>query len=212
MIRKIKKRVNHWSFQYIKNRICLAIWQKNNPKSPWLVKDAISYLDAWLCRSDVGVEWGSGRSTVWLAKRISKLISIEHDEKWFVHVKDSLKNFKNVEQIIEPLIDSSLSRNYSSKIPEKLANESIDFCLVDGRLRDYCTLHILDKIKPGGLLIIDNIERYIPIKRINKKTPYFVDKCSSEIWSIVLNEIKDWRVVFYSNGVWVTAIWTKPSR
>ena len=40
--------------------------------------------------------------------------------------------------------------------------EGIDFALIDGIYRDHVTLFLLPKIRLGGVLVIDNVNRYLP--------------------------------------------------
>jgi putative heme iron utilization protein len=49
-----------------------------HPNWPWLTKEAILLLERLLRPDDIGLEFGSGRSTIWFAERVEKLISIEH--------------------------------------------------------------------------------------------------------------------------------------
>ena len=46
-------------------------------------------------------------------------------------------------------------------------NKSLDFILIDGKIRDFSTLESIPKIKSGGMLIIDNFQRYLPSKSIS---------------------------------------------
>jgi len=157
MYKKLIKQYDHWTFGYIYNRLKLAVRQIFYPNDPWLTKDAIFILNQLLKSSDIGLEFGSGRSTIWLASRIKKLISVEHNKFWFDEINKKIndKKIKNIDYYL------MLDKDYIS-ILDKLENNSRDFILVDGLLRDLCTKKSILKIKSGGLLIIDNINRYIP--------------------------------------------------
>ncbi len=72
----------HWTPQYIKDRVQLRRWERRHPEAPWLVGEAVDLLTTWLRPSDVVVEFGSGRSTLWLAERAGSVISVEHDVAW----------------------------------------------------------------------------------------------------------------------------------
>ena len=43
-----------------------------------------------------------------------------------------------------------------------LADCSIDYALVDGAHRDLCASSVVRKIKSGGLIIVDNVNWFIP--------------------------------------------------
>ena len=72
-----------WTPKYALNRIKLALRQQLNRDEPWLTSNAVSFLSCYICSSDVGLEWGSGRSTIWFAKKVKQLTSIETNEVWF---------------------------------------------------------------------------------------------------------------------------------
>src|SRR3989304_760534 len=198
LIKKSKKRIEHWTPHYIFNRINLFFTEKMNPDWPWLTKDAVKILNQLLKKDDVGLEFGSGRSTVWLAKKVKKIISIEDDKNWFKKIQKDLndKNLNNVD--------------YKFKSPKEytfdgIEDESIDFVLVDGQFRDLCVEKSISKIKKGGLIIIDNINRYVP--NISHSPGSIRDTFASDIWQdIFLNKIKNWRCVWTTNGVTDTLI------
>lgn len=80
----------HWTPRYIANRIKVMLYQYKYPDHPWLTEDAIKFLSSYLKKDDVGLEFGCGRSTLWFAKRISHLTSVETDSLWYGRVKQSL--------------------------------------------------------------------------------------------------------------------------
>ncbi|MCK5642361.1 MAG: hypothetical protein KAJ19_16255 [Gammaproteobacteria bacterium] len=51
------------------------IWIRMHPDVPWLTRQAVEILEDWLKPGYVGLEWGSGRSTLWFARRVSHLTS-----------------------------------------------------------------------------------------------------------------------------------------
>jgi hypothetical protein len=64
------------------------------PDAPWLAESAVLLLDSWLKPTDVELEWGSGRSTIWLARRMKRLTSVESDKTWFEMVRVRLQKLK----------------------------------------------------------------------------------------------------------------------
>ena len=53
-------------------------------------------------------------------------------------------------------------RSAYAQVAQILADESIDFALVDGVYRDHVALFLLPKISPGGCSIIDNVNWFLP--------------------------------------------------
>lgn len=189
-------------------------YQKAHPTAPWLTPDAISILDVLLDTSFIALEYGSGRSTVFFSERVDTLYSVEHNEEWFNHVTESLKKHKlngshlKLIRPDKPVADfhSSSERqvfiteeeypnkdfffqNYIDFLDE-FENEFFDFIIVDGRARTSCTLKAIDKLKPGGLMVLDNSER-VRYDRVHER-------------------LKSWPKIFTTTGLSDTVIWRKP--
>ncbi len=122
---------------------------------PWLTEKAIAYLEKYLTQNPDAVilEFGSGASTLWFAERTPNLYSIEHNEEYYHIVNGTLKEQKyhDVHYTLHPLPYYCLC--------ETLPDEFFDLILVDGRNRKGCIAHSLSKLKPGGILMLDNAER-----------------------------------------------------
>jgi hypothetical protein len=61
-------------------------------------------------------------------------------------------------------------------------------------------------LKVGGLLIVDNAERYLPHSR---RTPESLKGPVRPEWREFLARVADWRPVWTTNGVTCTALWIK---
>ena len=201
----IKKRsFKHWNFTYLVNRTILAFDEYKYQGYPWLVKDANEFIENYLHDDSVCLEWGSGRSTIWFAQRVHHITSVEHNLEWYKKVQKLTKDFTNVSLYLRPLEPEEEYVN----IANEFSKESLSFCLVDGRLRAQCVISIEDKIKPGGLLVVDNIERYIPTP---DSTPNQRSDYADKLWETFHKDIVGgWKELMFSNGIWSTAIWVKP--
>lgn len=211
-------RFNHWTPRYIRDRMGLARYERQNPDAPWLTAQMIDILSGWLTRSDSGVEWGSGRSTAWLAGKVAHVTTIEDNADWADHV-DAMLSEKGLSDRVSlhlaPITAEERqnpARSQYVRLGGELPPGSLNFALVDGDLRDHCAAVALDLLKPGGVLIIDNVERYLPREALHAapNARRLQDGCESAIWSDVEASIKDWRKIWTSNGVTETAFWVKP--
>lgn len=193
----------HWNARYIKNRVSLILWEKTHPNQPWFCKDTINFLGSYLQKEDTGFEWGSGRSTIWFSSRIKNIVSVEHDASWFSRVSEQLKE-KEIHTVDYFHIEGE---SYYKKIREY--SEDFDFVLVDGEFRDLCALEGIKKLKKGGILIIDNVNWFIPSK---SNAPGSIRSFSGKSgeWESVWKILKTWRHYWVSNGVCDTAIFFKP--
>ena len=198
--------LKHLTPRYIVNKLRHLYYIKQNPEAPWLTQQAMSLLSTWLKPTDIGFEWGSGRSTMWLAQRVKHLTSIEHDLAWHDQVKQDIResNVKNV-LLMHRSLEGDEKSEYVQAIKIKKPGE-FDFILVDGRARADCLKLAVDYLKPGGLLILDNANSYL---KNRSYAPDSVKQMKSEFESIY-KYLCRWRYVWTSNGLWDTAFWVKP--
>jgi len=208
----------HITARYVFCRLLDTCYRKQHADHPWLTPQAIRILIDWVRCTDRGIEWGSGKSTAWFAQRIEHLVSIEHDLIWYERtltwlVRNGLSS--RVEQRLLPL-RREVERKDSGEVVthqpyvtvvNEYCDESFDFALVDGRLRHLCTAMVLPKIRPGGLLILDNSERYIPSEGMNWHS---TNAIARQEWQSVLVTLNRWRTIETTNGVWRTRFWIKP--
>lgn len=69
----------HWTPRYLRDRFGVMLFQRRHPDAPGLSPEAVSLLSTLLEPTHAGLEWGSGRSTIWFARRVAELVSVEHD-------------------------------------------------------------------------------------------------------------------------------------
>lgn len=212
-----KRSFSHWTPRYVMDRAMQILWMRRNPEAPWLSRQAIEFLAQWLSQGDRAMEWGSGRSTVFIARRVKYLISIEHDAKWHKSVLEAIRreSLENVEYRLVERTGDSLRDVIAYGIGplQEIADNSLDFVLVDGKFRDHCALAVLDKIRPGGLLLIDNAERYIsppPAFASKRKMPVLGPQSEASHWRIFRKAVTGWREVWLSDGIIYDALFFKP--
>jgi precorrin-6B methylase 2 len=149
-----------------------------NHDQPWIVFKAKDFLDKILKNDMVVWEYGSGSSTLYFARRVKQVYSVENDKKWFDHLtaRITVEYIKNIHYMLieaekinsETLNSIYISKsvtterrnfmNYASSI-DVIPDNSLDIILIDGRARKACIAHAIPKIKQGGYLIIDNSDR-----------------------------------------------------
>ncbi|MBS0286944.1 MAG: class I SAM-dependent methyltransferase [Proteobacteria bacterium] len=162
------------SYHYL--RSLLAIHQLDDMimlDVPWWTYDAISEIENYIQRKKTKLsvfEYGSGASTIWLAKRADKVISVEHDQSWYVHLNSKLSAFPQVQlSLIPPQLNGTDNKYKSQKCPNvsfktyvesiHSAKEQYDIIIIDGRARSACLETCLAFLKPEGIIIFDNSNR-----------------------------------------------------
>jgi len=201
----------HWTPRYIKNRLKLAMWQRQNPTAPWLTASAVSFLETWVKPGDVIAEFGSGRSTLYFAKKVGaagRVASVEHHKQWYEEVTRRLASAgaSNV-RYINPIQEEAA---YVAAADAGLAGTTPDMALVDGLYRDACALWSLRAVKPGGVIAVDNVHRYLPH---HTNAPFAIGAEGQpatarweQFWAVAGN----WRQLWTTNGIDDTAFFFKP--
>ena len=199
------RRFRHWTPRYILNRITLMAYERMHPDCPWLTRTMIAILASWLRPEDRGLEWGSGRSSLWFAERVNYLISVEHNESWYRKINSQLKE-KKLENVDYRFYSDPLQYvSFTDHLPAK----SFDFVLVDGIERDRCALAAISLLKDGGILIVDNSNWYLPGESRSPGSRRSSDGAASENWDSFCKTVNHWRCIWTTNGVTDTALWVK---
>jgi predicted O-methyltransferase YrrM len=196
----------HWTPRYLVDRVTLMIHERWHKDAPWLTPASVRVLESWLRPEDRGLEWGSGRSTLWIARRIKWLVSVEHDEAWSGRVRAwiSEHGIKNVEHRF-----CSDELSYLA-VADEIPPGSLDFVLVDGIARDRCALIALSRLRPGGLLVIDNANWYLPCDSRAPGSCRSIPDAASHLWANFFAQTHDWRRIWTTNGITDTALFVKP--
>ena len=145
---------------------------------PWTTFGATRWLTRML-RPDMRVfEWGCGGSTLFFARRVRSVVSVEHDPKWYTQVAQRLTReaVGNVDLRLvlpQPLTHDSMGTQGRSSVPqfsgmhftsyvESIATEaddSLDLVLIDGRARASCSALARAKVRRTGALVLDDSDR-----------------------------------------------------
>lgn len=123
------------------------------PRIPWIPFTAIRALSRHLTAFSSVVEIGSGMSTLWLASRCQRLVSIEADKEWFARVQAKLQQHgcRNVDLRYRWVADAMSDFG-------EFADGSLDLVIVDGGPRETCLDAALPKVRAGGAVYVDNTD------------------------------------------------------
>jgi predicted O-methyltransferase YrrM len=126
---------------------------------PWLVYDAISFLEDLVEPQCRVLEIGSGNSTIWFLHRRAQITTLESDAAWAQIVESRVRN--------DPRIESPSHLNLVNRLGAEaidfissLPDQKFDIVLVDSIperiLRGPALRAARPKLKPGGFMILDN--------------------------------------------------------
>lgn len=158
------------------HRLRYWAWERMNPDKPWMCPGTIAFCQNHLSPSMRAVEFGSGRSTLWFSKLVGRLTSVEHDAKWHEQVQLLLaeNNAANVTYLHVPLDhpasqpeqdDYSPTPKYVA-VADGFADGSLGFAVVDGHYRTHCVRHLVPKMAPGGLLLVDDVNMWPSVESL----------------------------------------------
>lgn len=119
---------------------------------PLLSFRAIKRLDRLIAPDWKVLEFGSGMSTIWFARRCGALVSVETDRGWYDSVSKMLaeRGLGNV--------DYRFRAPSEAHVLEEYEDSHFDLALVDGVARDCAMMTAIAKVKPGGYIYMDNTD------------------------------------------------------
>jgi hypothetical protein len=120
---------------------------------PWYTYPAISFLEERVAPEMRVLEFGSGLSTLWWARRVAHVTSIEHDPEWVAELESQLP--ANAELLVRP---DDVDGKYA-RAGEAGSHAPYDIIVIDGRDRMNCAILSLDLLAPEGVILWDNSER-----------------------------------------------------
>lgn len=118
---------------------------------PWYTYGAIEYLRQFDFSQAMVFEFGAGNSSFFWAERAMKVVSVESEPGWFERVSSGSP--KNLEIRLRTDRDSYIGFLLEHK-------EDFDIIAIDGRWRNACIATAPAKLRKGGIIILDNSDRY----------------------------------------------------
>ncbi len=155
------KRIDARGLVYLPHSVATTIWLKltgRRPERPWLGYRAVKCLDELIEPDWRILEFGSGMSTSWFARRCAFVLSLETDRRWFANVRVHLERagLENVDcRLCSATADGD--PDYSGAISDH-GDSAFDLALVDGARRDLALEVALALVKPGGYVFLDNTD------------------------------------------------------
>jgi hypothetical protein len=165
------KRIRHWAYSLTRAYDSLAIAELD---VPWWTYKAIDVVDSWLHarRPPIRVfEYGSGASTLWLARRTDEVHSVEHHRGFGEHIAPTLGEHTNIDFLIveattsaAPAVPSTKEGHAGLDFSDYVATiEKVggrfDLIVIDGRAREACLRAAIPHLAPDGLIVFDNTRR-----------------------------------------------------
>lgn len=206
----------HLGPRYVMDRLRWEYIHRRHPFEPYITREVVRHLDRVIRPGMAGLECGSGASTIWFTERCGSLVSVEHDPIWAARVRKNLADrglsAKVDLRLCERRPETGTPDSYVEVVRDQ-KDDSLDFVLIDGKKRDSCALAALPKLKPGGLMIVDDIHRYLPhdppSRTLFARGPE--NGYASETWEAFARHVAGWTCLWRTDGIAETAVWTRPA-
>lgn len=197
-----------WISYWLRHRRYAAL----DLQQPWITFLAMKWLEDRIHPRFSVLEYGSGGSTLFFASRCRHVVTVEHDPSWAAAMRSAIDSFGyRVDlRLVPPELNQSIPTIPSQRFPDpgadfsayvsvasEFPDDSFDVISIDGRARCACIAACRSKLKPGGMLMLDNSER--------------------ADYSIAADLLDGWtRHDFFGIGLvniepWCTTIWCRPS-
>jgi hypothetical protein len=194
----------------------LVLWRYSlwHPERPKLAPGAVDRIVGLLPACRTGLEWGSGRSTLWLADRLDRLTSVENSARWHDWVTTRLAR-RSADHAVCLLRNPRIKPYEKSpyvRVAEQFENESLDFCLIDGRARVHCANAVVPKMAPGGVLVLDDAQRYLRPEPRGDGIGLARQPNVVEGWDAFLAKLSGWPCEWFPSPARSTVLWIRPSQ
>ena len=140
---------------------------------PWFSYAAIDFLESYLLPDMTVFEYGSGGSTLFFARRVQRVFSVEDNPQWFDWVTRRLKEkgCSNAQLCLFPFNFKEPLGFEHSEYLNAMPDEKFDVIVVDGseewtQVRPICFSKAEEHVKTGGIIVVDDSWRY-PVLRQN---------------------------------------------
>lgn len=127
------------------------------PERPWISYDAQKILDEFLTPQSRVLEYGSGMSTMWYARRCGKLFSVDHYRPWFDRISRTIAE-RGIGNIDYRFVDQPEA--YAHAFADEEA-QGFDLVMIDGGFRDHCVRAAIACTRPGGIIYLDNTDKQV---------------------------------------------------
>jgi predicted O-methyltransferase YrrM len=142
---------------------------------PWFSYAAIDFLEKLLRPGMAVCEYGSGGSTLFFARRVRSVYSIENNPNWFKLVSQRLKEkgVTNVELHLFTFDFQNPAGFDKSAYLRAVPDRPFDVYVIDGseewtQVRPHCFQHVEERMRPGGVIVLDDSWRYPSLRTQNK--------------------------------------------
>jgi hypothetical protein len=140
-------------------------------RRPWWPYAATIWVEKHLPSAAHALEFGGGGSTLWLMDHGATVTVVEHEPGWARELAAMGVKVALVTPTSDGEVRSGVEPGYFDSyvaVAEDFADGSLDLVIVDGRARVDCVRRAMAKVRPGGVLLLDDTDRqrYAPALKL----------------------------------------------
>jgi predicted O-methyltransferase YrrM len=122
---------------------------------PWLPFRLIDELADVIGPGTKVFEYGGGGSTLWFLDRGAEVVTVEHHREWAARLATRAAAERWT------LLERSSADGFAEYVNAiaDFPKDAFDVVVVDGRERGRCARAAMDHVRPGGWLIVDDVDR-----------------------------------------------------
>lgn len=125
---------------------------KNGQPVPWAAYPYIDFIGERLNNGMRLFEFGSGNSTLYYAKHVGEVVSVEHNIEWFNRIKDQVPG--NVSINYKKFTENGEYCRISA-----ILKQTFHIIIIDGPDRNNCIINSTKNLTDDGVIILDDSER-----------------------------------------------------
>jgi predicted O-methyltransferase YrrM len=133
---------------------------------PWWPVPAVRYLQGQLPERARVFEWGSGSSTIWFVRRDADIVAIESESEWHHRVSQQargarvrlIEGTESGRVRSEPELRDRGKHFFDDYVEaiDEFPDSTFDVIVIDGIARCECAKRAAAKVRPHGLVVLDD--------------------------------------------------------
>jgi hypothetical protein len=129
---------------------------------PWLTYPAIDFLGSLDYTGKKVLEFGSGYSTLWWAKRVDSIVALEADQRWMAGMADRMPSNATVLALpTDPNDRYHRTVDVDAFLAEHVGGQKFDVIVIDGVDRVGTARASLPYLAEGGFFVTDNSDSHM---------------------------------------------------
>ena len=127
-----------------------AVDAKGEP-IPWINYSMLHFLSSRLPKHISLLEFGSGNSTLYWAKKVRQVVTIEHNPLWIDYIRKQFSEISNIQ-----LLTAENDEKYETA--PKTLNLKFHMIIIDGCRRVECARYAIKYLSEDGCVLVDDTQ------------------------------------------------------